>query len=62
MTHLAAALFFIVALLGAAVAIHMTVRANWARIILALRGELGRDVRPQARPAPAYAVRKPAAF
>ena len=62
MTHLAAALFFTLVLLGAAVAIHLTVRLYWTRILLALRGELGLDVsRPrtpvQAPAAPAYAAR-----
>ncbi len=54
MTHLAAAIFFTVLLLAAVVAIHMTVRLYWARILLALRGELGREVKRPAR-APAYA-------
>ena len=45
MTHVAAALFFIVALLAAAVAIHMTVRIYWAEIVLALKGELGLEPR-----------------
>ena len=62
MTHLAAALFFTLALLAAAVAIHMTVRAYWAEILLALRGEwdgAGAVRRPAARPkaAPAFAAR-----
>ena len=50
MTHLAASLFFILALLAAAVTIHMTVRAYWAEILLALKGEWnGVDgFRPQA--------------
>jgi hypothetical protein len=38
-THLAASLFFVLALLAAAVTIHMTVRAYWAEILLALKGE-----------------------
>ena len=42
MTYLAAATFFILALLAAAVTIHMTVRTYWAEILMALRGELGR--------------------
>ena len=62
MIHLAAALFFTVALLGAAVAIHMTARAYWPQILAALRGELGREVRRPARPAQAYAARRHAAF
>jgi hypothetical protein len=61
-THLATATFFTVMLLAAAVAIHMTVRLYWAQILLALRGELGGDVRQPARPAPAYAPRRHAAF
>lgn len=67
MTYLAAALFFTFALLAAAVAIHMTVRAHWAEIRLALRGELGRPaafriapVRESGR-APAYAAVRPSA-
>jgi hypothetical protein len=61
-TYLAAALFFTFALLAAAVAIHMTVRAHWAEIRLALRGELGRPVTYRIAPvrrdarAPAYAA------
>ena len=59
MTYLAAALFFTLALLAAAVALHMTVRFYWSEILSALRGEIGRDVRrPAAR---AYAVRRPRA-
>lgn len=51
MIQLAASLFFILALLGAAVAAHLTVQGNWHEILLALRGELGLEVRPAA-PAP----------
>jgi hypothetical protein len=64
-TYLAAALFFTFALLAAAVAIHMTVRAYWAEIVLALRGELGRPVTYRIAPvreagrAPAYAAAPP---
>lgn len=63
MTHLAAALFFTFALLAAAVAIHMNVRAYWAEILLALKGEWdgsGPVRRPAARPhpAPAFAARQ----
>jgi hypothetical protein len=61
-THLAAALFFTLALLAAAVAIHLTVRLYWAQIVAALRGELGREVNRPARPARAYAVNRRAAF
>jgi len=61
-THLAAALFFTLALLAAAVTIHMTVRLYWAEILLALKGEwdgVGAVRRPAARPtaAPSYNVR-----
>ena len=62
MTHLAAALFFTLVLLAAAVALHMTVRLYWAQIVLALRGELGREVTPPARPAPAFAQHRRAAL
>lgn len=53
MINLAASLFFILALLAAAVTIHMTVRAYWAEILLALKGEwngvgsVGGGFRPQ---------------
>ena len=59
MIHLAAALFFTFALLGAAVAIHMTVRLYWAEILLALRGEWN-GVGPVRRPAAraAFAARR----
>ena len=62
MTHLAAAIFFTLMLLAAAVAIHMTVRLYWAQILLALRGELGREVSRPVNPAPAYVPRGRAAF
>jgi hypothetical protein len=66
-THLAASLFFVLALLAAAVTIHMTVRAYWAEILLALKGEWNGagSVRPQAarRRARGFAPRtRPAAF
>jgi hypothetical protein len=56
-TYFAAALFFTLALLGAAVSLHMLVLQHWSEIVLALRGELGlsRPVRrtPQlGRPMP----------
>ena len=60
MTHLATSLFFILALLAAAVAMHMTVRAYWTEILLALKGEWNGvgTVRPAARtPAPPFAPR-----
>jgi hypothetical protein len=41
-TYLAAATFFTLALLAAAVTIHMTVRTYWSEILMALKGELGR--------------------
>ena len=53
MTYFAAALFFTLALLGAAVSLHMTVLQYWDEILLALRGELGLS-RP-ARRAPRLA-------
>ena len=62
MTYLAAALFFTIALLAAAVAIHMTVRTYWTEIMLALRGEYGAGARPRAEPAArAYVLRRSAA-
>lgn len=63
MTYLAAAIFFTLALLGAAVALHMTVSFYWKDILLALKGELGAAPKPQAaRPSPAYAAQHRAAF
>lgn len=50
MTYLAAALFFSLVFLAAAVALHLTVRFHWQEILLALRGELG-AVKPQSRQA-----------
>jgi hypothetical protein len=52
-TYFAAALFFTLALLGAAVTLHMTVLQYWDEILLALRGELG--LRPPVRRAPRQA-------
>jgi hypothetical protein len=61
-TYLAAALFFTVALLAAAVAIHMTVRTYWTEILLALKGEYGPGAKPQAEPAArAYVLQRRAA-
>ena len=63
MTHLAASLFFVGALLAATVAIHMTVRTYWAEILLALKGEWDgtQTVRQPAavrpKPLPAFAAR-----
>ena len=48
MTYVAAALFFTLALLGAAVSLHMLVLQHWNEIVLALRGELGLS-RPDPR-------------
>ena len=39
-THIAAALFFALVLLGAAAVIHFTVREYWQDILAALRGEV----------------------
>ena len=61
MTHLATAIFFTLMLLAATVAIHMTVRTYWTKIVLALRGELGIAATQQARTAPVYARRGVAA-
>jgi hypothetical protein len=61
-TYVLAALFFSLAFIGAAAAIHMTVRAYWFEILTALRGELGVAVSPAAevrtvrRPAPQRAA------
>jgi hypothetical protein len=62
-THLAASLFFTLALLAAAVVIHMTVRAYWAEILLALKGEwngtqaVRRPAAVPPKPLPAFAAR-----
>jgi hypothetical protein len=65
-THLIAALFFTLALLAAAVSIHMTVRLYWTEILLALKGEWDgvAAVRPTARPqaARAFAAQPKRAF
>lgn len=53
MSYLLAASFFTLALLVAAVAIHMTVRASWSEILLALRGEWGAAPRRKAAAGPA---------
>jgi hypothetical protein len=47
-THIAAALFFALALVGAAAVIHMTVREYWQDILAALRGDV--PVRRALRP------------
>jgi hypothetical protein len=57
-TYLAAALFFTLAFLGAAVALHMTVRFHWREIMTALRGELG-AVSPQPRVAARRGAMRP---
>jgi hypothetical protein len=58
-TYLAAALFFTLVLLASLVALHLTVRRDWAQILLALKGELGSPVRT----APStFAGRRRAAF
>lgn len=63
MIHMAAWLFFALALLAGLVAIHVTVRLHWHEILAALRGELGASpaVRPSAAPARASARRHAAA-
>jgi hypothetical protein len=55
--YLAAALFFTLALLGAAVTLHMTILQYWDEIVLALRGELG--LRPPVRQAPRHEAAMP---
>jgi hypothetical protein len=54
-TYLAAALFFSLAFLAAATALHLLVRAHWNEILLALRGELGTVKSKAAWSAPAVA-------
>jgi hypothetical protein len=61
MTHLAVALLFTLSLLTALVALHMTVRLYWREIVLALRGELGIEVRTSAPAQPSAAPRRAAA-
>ena len=48
MTHLVSSLFFVAALIGAAAAIHFTIRDYWSEMLSALKGELParRVVRP----------------
>ncbi len=48
MTHIAAALFFGLVLIGAVALIHLTVREYWQDILAALRGDV--PVRRTARP------------
>ena len=48
MTHIAAALFFALVLVGAGVIIHLTVRDYWQDILSALRGEV--PMRHRERP------------
>ncbi len=48
MTHIAAALFFALVLVGAAALIQLTVREYWQDILAALRGEV--PMRRTARP------------
>ena len=63
MSHLAVALFFTVVFLAAAVAVHMTLHAYWTEFVLALRGELGLEIRRPARRQPVRArAPRPAAF
>ena len=54
MTHVAATLFFALALIGAGAAIQITVRQYWNEILLALRGDLGLDTGGPARQAARY--------
>jgi hypothetical protein len=66
-THLAAALFFTFALLGAAVAIHLTVQSCWTEILLALKGEWDGENKvargaERSRTAPALPARRAGAF
>ena len=49
MTYLLASFFFALVFIGAALAIHLTVRHHWLEIVAALRGELGLDVTPVAQ-------------
>ena len=59
MNHIAAALFFTAALLAAAVTIHLMVKLYWTEIMLALKGELGLEVRTPARSSPSAARPRP---
>lgn len=49
MIHLASAMFFALTLLAACVVVHMMIRLSAREILLALAGELGREV---SRPVP----------
>ena len=63
MNHLVAALFFVLAFVAAGALLHMMVRQHRREILVALRGEWGTaPVSPRARPAPARAPRRHAAF
>ena len=57
MIHLTAAMFFTLALLAALAAVHVTVQLSWREIVLALRGELGREIRRPGLRAPALPPR-----
>ncbi|HEY5722827.1 MAG TPA: hypothetical protein VIT45_10950 [Allosphingosinicella sp.] len=59
MSYIAAALFFTAALLAAAVTLHMLVKLHWAEILLALKGELGLEVRTPDRSSPLAARSRP---
>ena len=68
MGQVASALFFILALAGAASILLMTVKDHWAEMMAALRGEMParrvvrpwvRSVRAEARPRPAPARVQP---
>ncbi len=58
MTYLAAAIFFSLAFLAAATALHLLVRSHWQEILLALRGELGAVTPKAASTAATVAMRR----
>ena len=62
MIHLASALFFTVALLAALAAVHVSVQLSWREIVMALRGELGGEVRRPGARSPRPWTQRRAAF
>jgi hypothetical protein len=60
-TQLAASVFFLLALLASLVAIHVTVKLHWVKIVSALRGELGAVRRPAPKVVRVVAASRPRA-